>query len=96
MNKLTRFFSFTFDLFGFDFHLDEKLFGFWIASLEHNIENKRTFLGVYYSMGSWFIDVLWVKVVPFEPHLIGRIQEWWEFRKEEKIEKEMNDGNENQ
>jgi len=96
MNKLTRWFSFTFDLFGFDFHLDEKLFGFWIASLEHNIESKRTLLGVYYSMGSWFIDVLWIKLYPFEVVLRYRLEEWREARREAKFIKENNRGNENQ
>ena len=52
-----------FTLFGFDFSLKERMFGFWIGNVEFfNPEFDRNLLCFYYSECDFLVDILFFRL----------------------------------
>lgn len=47
----------TFSIFGIDFYLKYKLFGFWLLSFKS--ENPRSLFGIYWSNGTLIFNFFW-------------------------------------
>ena len=54
--------NFSFDLFGFDWLSDDRLFGFWLMSIENINSNHRSLLCFYSNDGTLRIELLWMKL----------------------------------
>lgn len=58
----------TFQLFGFDFYLQDKLFGFWLFGI-HNQEEPRNLFCIYWNDGELLIDLFWVRILSIFPSI---------------------------
>lgn len=53
----------SFSLFGFDFFVRDRIFGFWLCGIKDDDCNQRSLLCVYFSDWDWRIDVLFIRVL---------------------------------
>jgi hypothetical protein len=51
-----------FQLFGFDFFMQEKLFGFWFCGIKNCESINRHLFSVYYMAGDLFIEAFWIRI----------------------------------
>ena len=52
----------TFDLFGIDFYLSARLFGFWFLSFKGD-NLHRSLISIYYSDRELLVDLFWFRIL---------------------------------
>ena len=52
----------TFTLFGIDFYLQDKLFGFWIGAFKTE-KYYRAFFTIYWCNDTLLIDLFWIRII---------------------------------
>ena len=57
-----------FETFGFIVDFEYKQFGVWLGSITYKVpgyidEDNRSLLQIYYTDGSWYLDIFWKRII---------------------------------
>jgi len=53
----------TFTLFGIDFYLQDKIFGFYLCTLKDGDWHSKSLFTIYYSDSTLFLDLFWIRIL---------------------------------